>query len=369
MRKIRFAVVGSGWRSLFYGRIARALPARFELTALGCRTQEKAARLQADYGLPAVVGEAAVEATGPDFIVSAVDKHSMSRTVRRWLAKGYPVLSETPAALTMEELDALWRLYRAGARVQVAEQYRWYPRYGAVLRLVRSGLLGQPVSAYLSAMHDYHAAGMLRGLLGLGREEARLTGCTFSVPVTATRTRTEVLTAGEVVLKEQRHVLFEYESGKSAVYDFMSDQYHSLIRPRTLRLRGTRGELDDWEVRYLNEANLPETARIEVTRDPATGEALRVTFRGETLYTPPFGRCGLPEDETAIAQMLEGMARYIETGVEVYPMADALEDAYTALLMESPAVTPGAGLDGGAAAPLAGGWYQRQSGPRPWKEG
>ena len=60
---------------------------------------------------------------------------------------------------------------------------------------------------------------MLRGLLGLGREEMRLTGCTFAVPVTATRTRTEVLTAGEVVLKEQRHVLFEYESGCSAVYD------------------------------------------------------------------------------------------------------------------------------------------------------
>ena len=192
---------------------------------------------------------------------------------------------------------------------------------------------------------------------------------TYTVPVTDTHTRTEVLTEGRVVQKAQRHVLFEYESGRTAVYDFMSDQYHSLIRPRTLRLRGTRGELDDWEVHYLNEANLPETARIEVTRDPATGEALRVTFRGETLYTPPFGRCGLPEDETAIAQMLEGMARYIETGVEVYPMADALEDAYTALLMESPAVTPGAGLDGGAAAPLAGGWYQRQSGPRPWKEG
>ena len=369
MSKIRFAVVGSGWRSLFYGRIAQALPERFELTALCCRSEEKAARLREAYGLPTVVGEDAVAATRPDFIVSAVDKQGMFQTVRRWLERGWPVLSETPAALSMEDLEALWALHRAGAKVQVAEQYRFYPSYASVLRLAGSGLLGAPVSAYLSAIHDYHAAGMLRGLLGLGREEMRLTGVTFSVPVTDTHTRTEVLTEGRVVQKAQRHVLFEYESGRTAVYDFMSDQYHSLIRPRTLRLRGTRGELDDWEVRYLNEANLPETARIEVTRDPATGEALRVTFRGETLYTPPFGRCGLPEDETAIAQMLEGMARYIETGVEVYPMADALEDAYTALLMESPAVTPGAGLDGGAAAPLAGGWYQRQSGPRPWKEG
>lgn len=56
MRKIRYAVVGSGWRSLFYGRIAKALPERFELAALGCRTEEKAARMREEYGLPAVAG-------------------------------------------------------------------------------------------------------------------------------------------------------------------------------------------------------------------------------------------------------------------------------------------------------------------------
>lgn len=368
MQKIRYAVVGSGWRSLFYGRIARALPERFELTALYCRTKEKADRLRREYGLPTTTSEEEAAAARPDFIVSAVSKQEMCRTVQRWLGRGFAVLSETPAALSVQDLEQLWKLHQAGARVQVAEQYRFYPYYTAVLRLMDSGLLGAPVSAYLSAMHDYHAAGMLRGLLGLGREELRLTGSTFAVPVTDTRTRTEVLTAGEVVNKEQRCVLFEYESGKTALYDFMSDQYHSLIRPRTLRLRGTRGELDGREVRWLNEANLPEMGALEVSEDQATGEVLEIALRDKVLYTPPFGRCGLPEDETAIARMLEGMQRYIQTGQEIYPLADALEDAYTALLMASPAVTPGAGLkEQTQSAGLTNGWYQRQSGPRPWK--
>lgn len=367
MQKIRYAVIGSGWRSLFYGRIAQALPQQFELTALYCRTEEKAARLQQEYGLPATSREADVADSRPDFVVSAVSKQNMAPVVRQWLDRGFGVLSETPAALTREELDTLWRMQQAGARVQVAEQYRFYPYYTAVLRLMDSGLLGEPVSAYLSAMHDYHAAGMLRGLLGLGREEFRVTGNTFRVPVTDTRTRTEVLTEGRVVMKEQRQALFEYESGRTGSYDFMSDQYRSPIRPRTLRLRGTRGELDGREVCWLNQANLPEWDTLDIRQDPS-GEVLGITFRGRELYAPLFGRCGLPEDETAIARMLVGMKRYMETGEEIYPLADALEDAYTALLMTSPAVTPGTGLEQETTGQgLSGGWYQRQSGPRIWK--
>lgn len=42
MKPMRFIVVGSGWRSLFFARIAQAYPEWFELSALLCRTREKA---------------------------------------------------------------------------------------------------------------------------------------------------------------------------------------------------------------------------------------------------------------------------------------------------------------------------------------
>ncbi len=38
-------------------------------------------------------------------------------------------------------------------------------------------------------------------------------------------------------------------------------------------------------------------------------------------------------DRTAVKECLIGMKKYIETGVEFYPMHDALNDAYTSILM------------------------------------
>ena len=124
---IRFAVIGSGWRSLLYVRIARALTDMFELTALLCRGQEKADRIQKEYGIHTTTSEDEVIVSKPDFVVSAVNKSSMSDVVRYWAAKGIPVLSETPAGLDIDTLKAIRQDVENGARIQVAEQYFLYP--------------------------------------------------------------------------------------------------------------------------------------------------------------------------------------------------------------------------------------------------
>ena len=69
MKKISFLIVGSGWRSMYYVRIARALPQLFEVCAMLCRTKEKARRIEEDYHIKTSLSEEECEAMHPDFIV------------------------------------------------------------------------------------------------------------------------------------------------------------------------------------------------------------------------------------------------------------------------------------------------------------
>ena len=97
-KPLRFVVIGSGWRSLFYWRIACAYPELFTMEAMLCRTEEKAGHMRKQYGVPAVTSEAVCEAMKPDFVVAAVNKASIFPVTKQWAGKGFPVLCETPAA-------------------------------------------------------------------------------------------------------------------------------------------------------------------------------------------------------------------------------------------------------------------------------
>ena len=176
MAKLRFIVVGSGWRSLFYWRIAQALPERFELCAMLCRTEEKAEKMHREYGVPVSTSAEQCIALHPDLVVVAVNKASIAAVSTEWLARGFAVLCETPAALEEDALRALWQLHQQGAKLQVAEQYWLYPTLAKRLAAVRSGALGTPQFARLSVAHGYHAVSLARQFLNAGQQPVRVTG-------------------------------------------------------------------------------------------------------------------------------------------------------------------------------------------------
>jgi hypothetical protein len=139
--------------------------------------------------------------------------------------------------------------------------------------------------------------------------------------------------------------LFAYANGTFCLYDFDTEQYRSPIRGSYLRLSGERGEIDGYTVRWLDETNTAHCEALDIqTRVVKTGdpnpnfaeieEVVSISLGDTVLYEPEFGLNGLSRDEAAIAHMLGKMKAYAEgTGEAPYSLADALTDAYGAILL------------------------------------
>ena len=343
MKPLSFVIVGSGWRAMFYVRIAKRYPQCFDLRYLLCRGEEKAERIRREYDIPVTTDEAICEAARPDFIVAAVDKASQFAVTKRWLDKGFAVLAETPAAQREADLAALWELRQQGAKVQIAEQYTRYPLVAAGLGAVEQGLLGEPQDVTLSLAHDYHAASLIRHMLGLGDTfpAMALRGKAYTFPVEETDSRYGPVTDGTVKERKRARITLEFAGGKVAFYDFDGVQYHSFIRARHLSVQGPKGEWNDTVVRYVDEDHEPHRLELRPLLDPAY----------ESLHTPELielCRTWHPDihmenwqDEYAMATLMLDMGGLIEEDREPYPLGQALEDAYTWLLMDRALQHPG----------------------------
>ena len=112
--KYHFIIIGSGWRALYYVRVAKALPEIFSLDAMYCRTQEKADLIAGQYQIHTTTSIEECAAYKPDFAVVAVKKDAICDVSMEWLDRGITVLSETPAALDMDSLNKLYSYYDEG---------------------------------------------------------------------------------------------------------------------------------------------------------------------------------------------------------------------------------------------------------------
>ena len=100
---ISFLLVGSGYRSEYYARVVQTYPELFRAMYL-CRSEEKAALMTRRTGLPAVTSPAVGEAFHPDFVVIAVDRSHLADVAEEWIARGYPVVMETPIGVSVAQL-------------------------------------------------------------------------------------------------------------------------------------------------------------------------------------------------------------------------------------------------------------------------
>jgi hypothetical protein len=341
---IRFGIVGSGWRSEFFQRIARALPERFEITGVVTRSADRGREVERAWGVPTYRTVEELVATRPKFVVVSVPREQAPATMIRLTELGVPALTETPPSLDAESSEPLHRLVADGAILQVAEQYHLSPLLRAQLAVAASGRLGAVSQVLVGQCHDYHGVSILRRALGVTFEDATITASVFRSPLAQGPDRTGDPAEERSVTAEQVTARFAFGDDRLGVYDFAGEQYFSWIRRNRLLIRGERGEVSDLEVSYLKDFRTPMFGtihRVEAGQGGnLEGQFLRGLILGdEWIFTNPFLPGRLSDDEIAIAECLVRMNDHVDGGPPFYSLAEASQDNYLALLMQEAART------------------------------
>ena len=155
---IKYGIIGAGWRSEFYLRIAALMPDTFKVSGIYIRNKQKREEFSQKYNAPIFDTLEKLLQTDFDFIVSCVNKAGICDTVKELGSKNIPLLTETPIGTSISEIDDFLAEIKPDWRVQVAEQFHFQPRNAAIKRVIESGILGEITQVQLSCCHDYHAA-------------------------------------------------------------------------------------------------------------------------------------------------------------------------------------------------------------------
>ncbi|SFJ70244.1 Oxidoreductase family, NAD-binding Rossmann fold [Paenibacillus sp. UNC496MF] len=339
MEKIKFGIIGHGWRADFYLRIARELPERFEAARMLVRREETAAALRAAWGVAVYRDlDAFLADADLDFVVVSVPWDVCPVYIRELAARGVPVLAETPPAPDLAGLTALYEAVGGEAKVQVAEQLLFQPMHAARIALARSGKLGDVSQAQVSVAHGYHGISLIRQFLGVRFEEAVVSGQRFVSPIVEGPGR-QGPPREEIVKDSSQDIVFLRFGDKLGVLDFTGDQYFSWIRRERVLVRGPRGEIIGDEAAWLQDFRTPVVLKLRRIDNGFDGNVLGFNYGGillgaEWLYVNPFVPGRLTDDEVAVATSLAKMGDYARGGPSFYSLAEASQDHYLNLLVQ-----------------------------------
>lgn len=335
---ITFGIVGGGWRAEFFMRIARALPERFYVSGVVIRNEEKGRAFEEQWGVPTFRStEDLLKQTISSFVVLSVPVSQTPELIKQLVRQGVPVLSETPPAADLEQLNQLYQDIGPDARVQVAEQYAFQPLHAARIAIVQSGLLGTVSQAQVSAAHGYHGISIMRSLLGIRFEDAQIRGFGFSSPIISGPNREGDPTQEKTSISNQviAHLAF---GDKLGVFDFTGDQYFSWIRSERVLVRGNKGEINNTRLAYLQDFRTPIQLELRRLNAGENGNLEGYYHKGilagdKWVYRNPFQPGRLSDDEIAIATSLQKMGDYVQGGPSFYSLAEAAQDHYLGMMI------------------------------------
>ncbi|GCE30063.1 hypothetical protein KDA_55470 [Dictyobacter alpinus] len=344
MKPVVFGIIGGGWRTQFFLRVARELPEHFRVSGVVVRDSEKGQRMEAEWDVATYrTLDALLNAGQVDFMVVSVPWSVTPPMLHALAERGVPVLAETPPAPDLEGLQALHTLTEQGAKIQVAEQYQFQPMHAARRTVASSGKLGTVTQVRLSVAHGYHGVSLLRMLLGVTDALPTISAYTFTAPLIDGPDRDLKLEQQQVIQATYTTALLDFGE-KLGVYDFCGSQYFSWILSPQFLVRGERGEIHDTTVRYLEDVHTPITYELIRQDTGQNGNLEGLYHKGilggaQWLYRNPFPHARLSDDEIAVATCLDKMAQYVAGGPAFYTLAEASQDHYLSILINQAAQT------------------------------
>jgi len=338
-KKIVFGIIGSGWRTEFFLRIAKAMPERFHVAGIVTRSAERGIIIERTWNIRTYRSiDEMLEATPLDFVIVSVPWDVAPVMTRELVARNIPVLSETPPAPNLDGLKELYALIAQGAKIQVAEQYHLQPLHASRIALANSGKLGKISQVQLSSCHGYHGISLIRKLLGISYENATIRAVEFTTPLIEGRGRDGGPDQEKMVDSKQVIAMLDF-GGKIGIFDFTGDQYFSWIRAQRLLVRGCRGEITEKNVRYMKDYKTPIEFQLIRKNAGEDGNLEGLFLKGiqageEWIYENPTIPARLTDDEIAIASCLIKMDSYVHGGPSFYSLAEASQDHYLSMMMD-----------------------------------